>query len=77
MKMGMKWTLNSQRIGSSFCCAVETNPNSIHEDVGSIRGFTQWGWESGFAMSCGIGHRRGLDPMLLWLWHRPAAVTVI
>ena len=22
-------------------------------------------------MSCGIGHRHGLDPELLWLWHRP------
>ena len=21
-------------------------------------------------MSCGIGHRRGSDPMLLWLWRR-------
>ena len=24
-------------------------------------------------MSCGVGHRRGLDPTLLWLWYRPAA----
>ena len=28
-------------------------------------------------MSCGVGHRCGLDPMLLWLWHRPAAVDLI
>ena len=28
-------------------------------------------------MSCGVGHRRGSDPMLLWLWRRPAAVTPI
>ena len=28
-------------------------------------------------MSCGIGHRRGPDPVLLWLWHRPAAVAPI
>ena len=28
-------------------------------------------------MSCGVGHRRGLDLMLLWLWHRPAAVAPI
>ena len=26
-------------------------------------------------MSCGVGHRRGSDPALLWLWHRPAAVA--
>ena len=28
-------------------------------------------------MSCGIGHRHGSDPALLWLWHRPAAVVPI
>ena len=28
-------------------------------------------------MSCGAGHRCGLDPALLWLWHRPAAVALI
>ena len=28
-------------------------------------------------MSCGVGHRRSLDPALLWLWHRPAAVAPI
>ena len=28
-------------------------------------------------MSCGVGHRRGLDLVLLWLWHRPAAVAPI
>ena len=28
-------------------------------------------------MSCGVGCRRGLDPSLLWLWHRPAAIAPI
>ena len=28
-------------------------------------------------MSCGIGHRRGSDPTLLWLWRRPAAIAPI
>ena len=28
-------------------------------------------------MSCGVGHRLGLDPELLRLWHRPAAVAPI
>ena len=28
-------------------------------------------------MSCGIGHRRGLDLTLLWLWCRPAAIAPI
>ena len=33
-------------------------------------------------MSCGVGHRHGLDPVLLdlallWLWCRPAAAALI
>ena len=26
-------------------------------------------------MSSGVGHRHGSDLILLWLWHRPAAVA--
>ena len=26
-------------------------------------------------MSCGVGGRGGSDPMMLWLWRRPAAVA--
>ena len=26
-------------------------------------------------MSCGVGHRHGSDPALLWLWHRLAAAA--
>ena len=35
------------------------------------------GQGSGVALSCGIGHRHGLDPVLLWLWHRLAAAALI
>ena len=28
-------------------------------------------------MSCGVGHRQGTNPVLLWLWCRPAAVAPI
>ena len=28
-------------------------------------------------MICGVGHRRGSDPTLLWLWCRPAAAALI
>ena len=28
-------------------------------------------------MSCGVDCRRGSDPVLLWLWHRAAAVALI
>ena len=32
------------------------------------------GLRSGIAVSCGVGHRRGLDLEWLWLWRRLAAV---
>ena len=35
------------------------------------------GWGSGVAVSCGVGHRHGLNPVLLWLWRRLAAVALI
>jgi len=28
-------------------------------------------------VSCGVGCRRGSDPALLWLWHRPVATAPI
>ena len=28
-------------------------------------------------MSCGVGHRFGSDLVLMWLWHRLAAVALI
>ena len=28
-------------------------------------------------MSCGVGHRRSSDAVLLWLWPRPAATALI
>ena len=28
-------------------------------------------------MSCGVGSRHGSDPMLLWLWCRPAKIAPI
>ena len=35
------------------------------------------GQGSGVAVSCGVSHKHGSDPMLLWLWHRPTPVAWI
>ena len=56
---------------------METNPTCIYEDVGLIPGLAQWGQGSCVALSSGVGRRQGSDPMLLWLWCRPAAVVLI
>ena len=53
------------------------NLTDILEDVGSIPGLTQWVKYLALPLSCGVGCRRGLGPMFLWLWHRPAAATPI
>ena len=57
--------------------SVLTNLTSIPEDTGSILGLDRWVKGSGVAVSCGVGHRHGMDPAFLWLWHRPAAVALI
>ena len=47
-----------------------------NEVAGSIPGLAQWVRDgSGVAMSCGVGGRWGLDPVLLW--HRLATVALI
>ena len=53
-----------------------TNLTRIRENLGWIPGLAQC-WESGIAMSCGVGHRCSSDPDLLWLWCRRAAVALI
>ena len=53
---------------------METNLTRNREVAGSIPGLAQG---SGIAVSCGVGHGCSLDPALLWLWYRPAAVAPI
>ena len=49
----------------------------VFEDVGLIPGLAQWVKDlSGFAMSCGLGHRCGSDLALLWLWRPEVAAPI-
>ena len=50
---------------------------NIREEVGLIPVPCSVGRESGIALSCGVGCRCGLDPAMLWLRCRPAAVALI
>ena len=52
------------------------NLTNIHEDLGLIPGLIHWVKGSRVAVSCGVGGRHSLDPTLLWLWHRLAAVVL-
>ena len=42
-----------------------------------LAGLAQWVKGSGVTMSCGVGHRLGLNLVLLWLWCRPATTAPI
>ena len=45
--------------------------------MGLIHGLAQWVIGCGVALSYGVGHRCDSDPVLLWLWCRPAATALI
>ena len=64
------WMVKKRWYRSSRCGSAVMNLTSIHEDVGSIPGLSQWDKGSCIAMSCSICCRHGSDLALLWLWCR-------
>ena len=51
---------------------LQTQLVSMKRQVPSLASLSGLG--SHVAMSCGVGHRRSSDPVLLWLWTRLAAL---
>ena len=68
-------------LGRSHCGSAVMKPVSIHEDEGLIPGLPQWVKDPALPqappVSYDVGHERGSDPVLLWLWCRPAAAAPI
>ena len=54
-----------------------TNPTRNDEVAGSVPALAQWVNDPAVAVNCGVGCRRGSDPVLLWLWRRPVATAPI
>ena len=66
-----------QQTGVPIMAQWLTNPTSIHEDAGFYPRLHAVEYIAGVAVNCGVGHRHGSDPRLLWLRHRLVATAPI
>ena len=63
--------------GSSLRGLVVMNLTNIYEDAGLILGLAHWVKDPECWEPVGVGCRLSSDPLLLWLWCRPAATAWI
>ena len=73
--VGLSTYKGEKRESCSIPVVAQTQPVSMRMWVQSLT--SRMGLRIQVAVSCGIGHRHSLDPMLLWLWCRVAAATLI
>ena len=71
MELNMNWARIILEAFPWWLSRLRTQ-HSVHKDAGATPGLSQ-----GIGMSCGVSHRCGLDPVLLWLWCRQAAEAPI
>ena len=67
----MMWIIKS----SGIPIVAQWKLTSVRMQVQSLALFSGSGIHA--AVNCGLGHRGGSDPTLLWLWRRPAAAAQI
>ena len=75
---GYRWLFTWKWIRSSPLGTAEMNPTRNHDVAGSIPVLSQWVKDLVLPWAVvNVGCRCGLDPALLWLWHRLAATAAI
>ena len=66
--------IHRRKTWSSLHGSVVKELDQNHEVASLIPGLPRWFKDLALR---GVGHRRGSDPALLWLWPRPAAIALI
>ena len=77
--VGLSSSIRKENQGIPIVAQWVMNPTTFHEVPGLIPNLTRWVKRSSVAMTCGAGCwcSFALDPMLLWLWCRLAAASLI